>query len=99
MGVVILNDKSEEVVEDIFRKILTSQFKQDLHGIEVPLMSSGEAFCQFCYLNDEVVAEVIVGGTVEGVEHLGDDDLDVVLSSHSKKKFKGLALQSLVFAL
>jgi hypothetical protein len=92
MRVVIFNDKSEEVIENVFRKVFASKLKQNLHGIKVPLMSGGKSFCQFSDLDDKVVAEVVVRGTMEGVEHFGDDDLHVILSGHPEEKLQGLSL-------
>lgn len=39
MRVVILNYQFKEVIEDIFRKILTSKLEENLHGLQIPKMS------------------------------------------------------------
>ena len=38
MAVVVLNNQSEEIVEDVLREILTSQFEEDLHGADIPVV-------------------------------------------------------------
>jgi hypothetical protein len=80
--VIVFDNKAQEVIEDVFRKILASKFKQYLHGIKVPLMSSRESFSNLCDFDDEVVTEMIVCGTVKRIEHFGDNNFHIILCSH-----------------